>query len=329
MSFSSAPKTIAGKPVGPIGYGLMTLTLFGGITHDEAIKPMKVALENGATFWNAGTFYGPPDANSLQLLKHYFTKYPEDASRVVLSIKGAYDGATQSPTASPEEIRASVDECLTLLDGTKTIDLFEPARVDPNVPIEKTVKALVELVEEGKIGSYGLSEVNAQTVRRAHAVHPPAAVEIELSLFSQGALEEAGVVDTCRELGIPIVGYSPLDRGWLTGQLKTLDDLPQDDFRRFYPRFQPGNFEKNVELAGAVEKVAKKKGVTSAQVAIAWVQQQGVLPIPGSTKVERVQENTKYVELTEAETAELHEALSKAHVSGHRYPEMFQAHLDK
>jgi pyridoxine 4-dehydrogenase len=248
---------------------------------------------------------------------------------VVLSVKGAYDGATQSPAASPEQIRASVDKCLTLLDGLKSIDLFEPARVDPNVPIEESVEALAQLINEGKIGSYGLSEVNAQTIRRAHAVHPPAAVEIELSLFSQGGLEKGGVVETCRELGIPVVGYSPLDRGWLTGQFKTLDDLPKDDFRHWYPRFQPGNFEKNVELAEAVEEVAKKKGTTSAQVAIAWVQQQGVLPIPGSTKVERVLENTKHVELTQAETEELEKALSKATVSGHRYPEMFQAHLDK
>lgn len=247
----------------------------------------------------------------------------------MLSVKGAYDGATQTPNASAEQIRASVDECLTILDGVKSIDLFEPARIDPKVPVEDSVKALVELINDGKIGSYGLSEVNAQTIRRAHAVHPPAAVEVELSLFSRHALEKGGIADTCRELGIALVGYSPLDRGWLTGQFKTLDDLPKDDFRNYYPRFQPGNFEKNVKLAEAVEQVAKKKGTTSAQVAIAWVQQQGVLPIPGSTKVQRVLENTKRIELTKEESSELDEALSKATVSGARYPEMFQAHLDQ
>jgi pyridoxine 4-dehydrogenase len=246
----------------------------------------------------------------------------------VLSIKGAYDGATQTPKASPQEIRSSVNECLAILDGIKTIDLFEAARIDPRVPVEETVKALAALIQEGKIGSYGLSEVNAQTIRRACTVHPPAAVEIELSLFSRHALE-SGIVDTCRELGIPLVGYSPLDRGWLTGQFKTLEDIPKDDFRHAWPRFQPGNFEKNVKLAEAVEEVAKKKGATSAQVAIAWVQQQGVLPIPGSTKVARVLENTMGVELTHAESAELEMALSKATVSGARYPEMFQAHLDQ
>jgi len=246
----------------------------------------------------------------------------------VLSIKGAYDGATQTPKASPEGIRASVDECLAVLDGVKPIDLFEPARIDPEVPVETSVKALVELIEAGKIKSYGLSEVSASTIRRAHAVHPPAAVEVEFSLFSRHALDKDGIVDTCRELGIPVVGYSPLDRGWLTGQLKTLDDLPKDDFRNFYPRFQPGNFEKNVKLAEVVENVAKKKGTTSAQVAIAWVQRQGVLPIPGSTKVERVLENTKSVELTGSEAEELEHAVGRAVVAGHRYPEMFQAHLD-
>lgn len=247
----------------------------------------------------------------------------------MLSIKGAYDGATQTPQANPEQIRVSVDECLAVLDGVKSIDLFEPARIDPKVPVETSVKALAELIHAGKIGSYGLSEVNAQTIRRANAVYPPAAVEVEFSLFSRHALDKGGIVDTCRELGIPLVGYSPLDRGWLTGHIKTLDDIPKDDFRHFYPRFQPGNFEKNVKLAEAVEQVAKKKGTTSAQVAIAWVQQQGVLPIPGSTKVERVLENTKIVQLTEAESADLESALSKATVSGDRYPEMFQEHLNK
>lgn len=216
-----------------------------------------------------------------------------------------------------------------MLDGTKSIDLFECARLDPKVPIETTVEALAELIKEGKIGSYGLSEVNAETIRRAHAVHPVAAVEVELSLFSRHVLEKGGVADTCRELGIPLVGYSPLDRGWLTGQYKTLSDLPADDFRRHWPRFQPGNFEKNAKLAERVEQVAKKKGCTSAQVAIAWVKAQGVLPIPGATKPARVIENCKVVELTDVELDELEQALAETEVSGDRYPAMFQEHLAK
>ncbi|KAI1076003.1 NADP-dependent oxidoreductase domain-containing protein [Whalleya microplaca] len=328
MSQLTVPYFIAGKPVNPIGYGMMNLTT-GSIPYDEAIKPMKAALENGANFWNAGTFYGPPNSNSLHLLKHYFTKYPKDASRVVLSLKGAYDGATQTPDCSPASIRAAVDSALRVLDGAKSIDLFECARVDPNVPIETSVRALARLIQQGKIGSYGLSEVNAQTVRRAHAVYPPAAVEIELSLFSRHVLEPGDVADTCRELGIPLVGYSPLDRGWLTGQFKTLDDLAVDDNRHKWPRFRPGAFEQNVKLAEVVEGVAKKKGCTSAQVAIAWVQRQGVLPIPGSTTVARVLENCTAVELTDAEMAELQEALDNIEVIGERYPEIFQELLSK
>ncbi|KAI1455540.1 NADP-dependent oxidoreductase domain-containing protein [Annulohypoxylon moriforme] len=329
MSRMTIPKTIAGKPVGPVAYGMMNLTLLGGIPYEEGIKPMKAALDNGANFWNAGTFYGPPDANSLHLLKYYFTKYPSDASRVVISVKGAYNTATHSPDGSPEGIRASVNESLRILDGVKSIDLFECARVDPKVPVETSVHTLAQLIQEGKIGSYGLSEVNATTIRRAHAVYPPAAVEVELSLFSRHVLEKGGVADTCRELNIPILGYSPLDRGWLTGQFKTLDDIPKDDNRRMWPRFQPGAFEQNVKLAEVVEGVAKKKGCTSAQVAIGWVIRQGVIPIPGATKVHRAIENCHVVELTDAEAAELQEALDKTEVVGERYPEMFQEHLSK
>ncbi|KAL9619843.1 MAG: hypothetical protein Q9160_005583 [Pyrenula sp. 1 TL-2023] len=241
----------------------------GKLTHEEAIKPLKAALENGATFWNAGTFYGPPNANSLHLLKSYFTKYPEDAPRVVLSVKGAYDIKRQAPDCSPEGVRASVDEALRVLDGAKTIDLFECARIDPDVPVETTVRALVQLICDGKIGSYGLSEVSAATIRRAYAVYPPAAVEEELSLFTRHVLDEGGVADTCRELSIPLVGYSPLGSGWLTGQFKTLDDMP-DDYRRHFPRFRPGAFERNIKLAEVVGTVAQKKGCTSAQIAIAW-----------------------------------------------------------
>ncbi|KAL1592037.1 hypothetical protein SLS60_011629 [Paraconiothyrium brasiliense] len=291
----------------------MNLTMSGKLSHEEAIKPMKTALENGANFWNAvristpehlswrlytlgfaantdlaphsqATFYGPPDANSLHLLKYYFTKYPEDASRVVLSLKGAYNIRLQAPDCSPEGLRASVEEALRVLDGTKTIDLFECARIDSDVPIETTAQALLELMREGKIGSYGLSEVSPATIRRAYAVHPPAAVEEEISLFSRHVLEDGGVADTCRELNIPLVGYSPMGSGWLTGQLKTLDDLPAGDYRHHFPRFQPGAFERNVKLAEAVGAVAERKGCTSAQIAIAWVVRQGVVAIPGATK---------------------------------------------
>jgi pyridoxine 4-dehydrogenase len=188
----------------------------------------------------------------------------------VLSLKGTYNLRRQAPDYSPTGLRAVVDDALRVLDGTKSIDLFECARIDPLVPIETTVGALAKLIAEGKIGSYGLSEVSPATIRRAYAVYPPAAVEEELSLFSRYILEGRGVADIYRELGIPLVGYSPLGSRWLTGQFKRLDDLPADDYRRRFPRFGPGAFERNVELAEAVGAIAQKKACTSAQIAIAW-----------------------------------------------------------
>lgn len=227
-------------------------------------------------------------------------------------------------------IRESVDTALRLLGETHAIDLFACARIDPTVPVETMVHTLASLIKEGKIGSYGLSEANAKTIRRAHAVHPCAAVEVELSLFSRDALAPGGVIDTCRELGIPVIGYGVLDRGWLTGELKKHSDLGKDDRRHYYPRFQPEAFEHNVKLAQEVEKVAKQKGVTPAQVAIAWVRQLGVLAIPGATKPTRLKENcaSKDVELTDSEMATLREVMDKAGVVGHRYPAIYHALLD-
>ncbi|KAI1117863.1 NADP-dependent oxidoreductase domain-containing protein [Nemania sp. NC0429] len=325
---STGVTSIAGKGVGTIGFGLMGLTLWRSIPYDQAVATMKAALEGGATFWNAGTFYGPPDANSLQLLRHYFTVYPEDASKVVLSLKGAYDITTAQPDCSPEGIRRSIAWAKKELDGKKSIDLFECARIDPKVPIEASVATLAELIKEGEIGSYGLSEVNAQTIRRAHAVHPCSAVEVELSMFTRHALENDGIIDTCRELGILVVGYSPLGRGWLSGELKKHEDLLENDYRHGFPQFQKGAFEKNVELADYVAELAKKKGCTSPQVAIAWVKHQGALPIPGATKAARVEENCKPVSLDGSELAALQEKIDGFEVVGHRYPEFFHEHLN-
>ncbi|KAI8957486.1 Aldo/keto reductase [Daldinia sp. FL1419] len=313
-----APTNIGGKGVGPVGFGMLGLTKpWAPIEYSVAVKILKTALEQGANLWNGGMHYGTPEANSLHLVKYYFEQYPEDASKVVLSIKGAF-GAKTGPDGSPEGIRASVEEALKVLGGTKTIDVFECARVDPKVPIETSIKALSELVKEGKIGGIGLSEVSANTIRRANTVHPISAVEIELSLFTPDPLHN-GVADTCHELGIPIVAYSPISRGWLTGELRKLDDLPQDDFRRMLPRFQPEVFEQNFKLVEAVEQIARRKGVTTAQVAIGWVVSQGAIPIPGSTRAERVIENTKAAELSDEDLAEIQKILDTLPVSGERY----------
>ncbi|KAI6083811.1 aldo/keto reductase [Hypoxylon rubiginosum] len=320
---------VAGKAVGPVGFGLMGLTRpWAPTEYAAAAKVMKTALDHGANLWNGSLFYGPPHANSLHLLKYYFENNPEDAEKVVLSIKGAYDAKTFEPTGSPEAIRASVEEALRVLDGTAKIDVFECARVDPKVPIETSVGALAELVKEGKIGGIGLSEVNANTIRRAHAVHPIAAVEIELSLFTPDPLTN-GVVDTCHELGIPIIAYSPVSRGWLTGEFRKIEDLPAGDIRRIFPRFQPQNFQQNIKLVEAVEKVAERMGATVPQVAISWVRRQGTIPIPGTTQVERVVENCKDVELSEEDLAELQKIMDTLPISGERYGGKFEAQLNQ
>lgn len=176
---------------------------------------MKTALSLGANFWNSGEFYGSPEPTlNLQLLKRYFTKYPEDADKVVLSVKGGIDIKRLAPTGGAAAVKASVDNIIRHLGGTKTLDIFECARVDPNTPIEETIGALAECVKEGKIRAIGLSEASAATIRRAHAVHPIAGVELEVSLWSTEIFDN-GIADTCKELGIPIVAYSPLGRGFL------------------------------------------------------------------------------------------------------------------
>ncbi|KAI3400844.1 hypothetical protein diail_1533 [Diaporthe ilicicola] len=325
----TAKTTVAGKPIGPVGFGLMGLTMpWDRAEYDDAVKIMKTALEQGANFWNGGMFYGTPEANSLHLLKHYFTKYPEDADKVVLSIKGAYDRGTNSAQGSPEAIRASVEEALQVLGGTKEIDVFEMARVDPAVPIETSVAALAELVAEGKIGAVSLSEVSAQTIRRAAAVAPIAAVEIELSLFTTDVLGN-GVADACHELGITLVAYSPVGRGWLTGEFRKPEDIPENDMRRHLPRFQPGAFEQNFRLVEAVEKLAERKGATVAQIAMAWVRRQGAVPIPGSRKVDRVVENCRDVDLSADDLTEIQTLLDTLSIAGGRYPAQFESLLNQ
>ncbi|KAJ7157448.1 NADP-dependent oxidoreductase domain-containing protein [Mycena filopes] len=320
MAARAAVTTIVGRKVGPVGYGMLGLTNpWALVEYPAAVKALKAALDAGANFWNGSLHYGTADANSLHLLKHYFDQYPEDASKVVLSIKGAYSPQS-GPDGSPEGIRASVEEALKILPpSTKSIDIFQCARVDPNVPIETSIQTLAELVKEGKIKGIGLSEASAATIRRAHAVHPIAAVEVEISLFTPDPLHN-GIVDACHELGIAIAAYSPVGRGFLTGQLRSLADLGEKDFRRMLPRFQSEHFDTNLRLVEAVGEIARRKGATVAQVAIGWVVYHGAIPIPGSTNVERIVENCTPAELTPEEVAEIQVILNTLPVSGGRYP---------
>ncbi|XPS69903.1 Pyridoxine 4-dehydrogenase [Ascochyta lentis] len=326
LTNGSSP-TIGGRPIGRVGYGLMSLTLpWAPLGYDVASNCMKKALEEGANLWNGGIHYGTPDANSLHLLRYYFEKYPEDADKVILSIKGALS-STREPTGSPEAVRASVDAAYQILKGVKSIDVFEMARVDPEVPIEISIKALAEMVEEGKIGGIGLSEVSAKTIRRANAVHKIAAVEVELSLFTPDPLQN-GILDVCHELDIPVIAYSPVGRGFLAGTYRKHSDIPVNDFRHVLARFKPGAFDQNVKLVEAVDDLAQRKHLTTSQVAIAWVVCQGAIPIPGSSNMHRVEVNSRAVELTDEDMQELSSILKELPIVGERYGGVHEKYLN-
>lgn len=328
---------IAGKPVGHIGYGFIGLTNPAGLggmpSTEEAITTLKAALNAGANFWDAGEIYGTVDYNSLHLLNAYFTKYPEDASKVVLSIKSCFDLRAGKAHNDAASVKAHIENCLKVLDGKCQIDLFQPARLDPDVPVEETMGAIAEYVKAGKIGSVGLSECSAASVRKAVQVCPITAVEVELSLFETGILSN-GVADACKEFGIPIIAYSPLNRGFLNGQLRKYEDMELTDFRRRFPRYYPENFDNNLKLVDAVERVAKQEGCTTIQAAIAWVSAQGerlgvpIIPIPGARAVARVEENMNDVKLSKSGLEEINEILAKTEVKGGRVPAGFERFIE-
>lgn len=317
------PLTIAGKYVGDIGFGMIGLMRLP--SPEDAFPVMKAALNAGANYWDAGELYGTPEYNSLHLLNKYFSKYPEDASKVFISVKGCFDMSSRRALNDKEGVKASIENCLKILDGKCQIDLFQAARGDPDVPIETTVSAIADYVAAGKVGTIGLSECSAATIRRATIVHAISAVEVELSLIETGIFAN-GVAGTCAEFGIPIIAYSPLCRGLLTGKLRKYEDLGEHDYRKVFPRFQPDAFKENVKLVGELESIAKEKGCTVSQVAIAWVSEQTetadvpVIPIPGASAVERVEQNLKKVVLTGLELNQINQALSTFKVKGDRYP---------
>ena len=286
---------------------------------------MKAALNSGANLWNGGELYGKPHANSLHLLNRYFTKYPEDADKVVISIKGSISTTKMGPDNSEKNIRRSIDECLKVLDGKKFLDLFEPARQDPNVPLEETMNAMAQYIKEGKLGGISLSEVTEDQIRNAQKYYKVSAVEVEMSLHTPDILHN-GVAKTCAEFDIPIAAYSPIGRGLLTATFSKPEDLAKGDIRHHLPRFQSGNMEKNAAMGQEIQKVATVKGCTPAQVALAWVRSHSgreglgtIIPIPGSTIAERTVENNAEVTLSEEELKEMGEIMKKTEVAGGRY----------
>eukprot|EP00026_Physarum_polycephalum_P013041 Phypoly_transcript_13402.p1 GENE.Phypoly_transcript_13402~~Phypoly_transcript_13402.p1 ORF type:complete len:313 (+),score=60.05 Phypoly_transcript_13402:108-1046(+) len=288
---------------------------------EQSLQVIDEAIEAGVNFFNTAEFYGLEGHNE-RLLGEAIKKHGREnfiiASKfgLVRDAKGGIAGFD----ASPENTRKSLEKSLQNL-GIDCIDIYMPARVDPKVPIEETVRALKQLKEEGKIKYLGLSEVSAATIRRAHVVHPISVIESEFSLWSLHLRDE--VIPTMRELGISLLAYSPLGRGFLSGEIKKPEDIPDNDFRKHVPRFNE-HFDHNMQLVAAVEKLAQQKGVTNSQLALAWILAQGndIIPIPGTTKVTRLHENlaAANIQLTHEELAEIEDVISKFEVKGTRYP---------
>ncbi|KAI0878962.1 putative aldo/keto reductase [Hypoxylon argillaceum] len=320
--------TLAGKEVGNTGLGLMRLTLPGANIPDEQVFALlKTALHAGVNCWNGADFYGTPTNNSLHLLARYFTAYPEDADKVVICIKsGVADMRTFTMDSSPDSVRKFVANANNILGGKKKIDIFGMGRVDQNVPLQDTIEALAQLVSDGAIGGIQLSEVGSDTIRRAASIAKIDMVEAEVSLWAPEILSN-GVAATCDELNIPIVAHTPLGAGMLTGNIKSVDDMAPNDYHRFFPRFQPENFSKNIDLVNELTKLAEIKKCTTAQLALSWVRLQSkktgvppLIPVFGARTPDRVTENTKDVDLTDEDLEEIEKILSSFPVAGARYP---------
>ncbi len=314
--------------VSALGLGCMGMTHGYTRTGDEAsaLATLARAVELGVTLFDTAEIYGP---FTNEILVGKGLKPFRD--RILIATKfgfrihaGNPNDATAGGTDSrPEHVREVAEASLKRL-GVEVIDLFYQHRVDPDVPIEDTVGAMADLVREGKVRALGLSEASAETLRRAHAVHPIAAIQSEYSLWSRDP-EENGVLETCRELGIGFVPFSPLGRGVLTGALKTLEGMAESDFRRTLPRFSAENFDANLALVAELEAMAAKKGVEPGQLALAWVLAQGdfIVPIPGTTKIANLEKNVAAadIRLSPEELATLGDLLSPDKVAGARYPE--------